>query len=107
MTIYKIILILVSKLFKLYSWIYYIILFICNYSTINRFTSETYESFHKTYIKQLYRISNKKNIETQLMQAVSINLKFFEVLQFISEIFVAFKYYYNILIIDTKTNYNK
>ena len=95
------------KLPKLYSWIHHIILSIRNYGAINGFTSKTYESLHKTYVKQLYRISNKKNIETQLIQAISINLKFFEVLQFISEVFVAFKYYYNILIIDTKTNYNK
>ena len=33
---------------------------------------ETYESLHKEYVKNPYRLSNKKNIEVQLMQIVSI-----------------------------------
>ena len=64
------------KLPKLHSWIHHIIQSIRNYGAINGYTSETYESLHKNYVKQSYRLSNKKNIEIQLMQAVS-NVKFF------------------------------
>ena len=59
------------KLPKLYSWIHHIILSIRLYGAINGFISETYESLHKNYVKQPYRMSNKKNIEMQLMQIVS------------------------------------
>jgi hypothetical protein len=79
------------KLPKLHSWIHHIIPSIRNYGAINGFTSETYESLHKTYVKQPYRMSNKKNIETQLMQAVSINLKFFEVLNIYTVYFGGFR----------------
>ena len=33
---------------------------------------EIYESLHKYFVKIPYRISNKKNIETQLLQTVSV-----------------------------------
>jgi len=35
---------------------------------------ETYESLHKEYVKNPYRLSNKKNIEIQIMKTVSFNL---------------------------------
>ena len=60
------------KLPKLHSWVYHIINSIELFSAINRYTTETYESFHKEYVKNPYRLSNKKNIEVQLMQIVSI-----------------------------------
>lgn len=43
-----------------------------NFGAINGYTTETYESLHHEYVKVPYRLSNKKNIETQLMQIVSI-----------------------------------
>lgn len=60
------------KLPKLHSWIYHIISSIRNYGALNGYTSETYESLHKNYVKQPYRLSNKKDIEIQLIQKVSI-----------------------------------
>ena len=33
---------------------------------------ETYESLHKDFVKIPYRLSNKKNIEPQLLQTVCI-----------------------------------
>jgi hypothetical protein len=33
--------------------------------------TETYESLHKEYIKNPYRLSNKKAIENQMMKMVS------------------------------------
>ena len=62
------------KLPKLHSWIYHIVLIIQNYGALNGYTSETYESLHKNYVKQLYRLSNKKDIEIQLIQKISIYL---------------------------------
>ncbi|GBC44827.2 hypothetical protein GLOIN_2v1783703 [Rhizophagus irregularis DAOM 181602=DAOM 197198] len=35
---------------------------------INGYTTETYESLHKEYVKNPYRLSNKKNIEVQIMK---------------------------------------
>ena len=60
------------KLPKLHSWIYHIVSTIQNYEALNGYTSETYESLHKNYVKQPYRLSNKKDIEIQLIQKVSI-----------------------------------
>ena len=60
------------KLPKLHSWMYYIIDSIRSYGAINGYITETYESLHKYFIKIPYRISNKKNIETQLLQTVSV-----------------------------------
>ena len=41
------------------------------YGAINGYTTETYESLHKDFVKIPYS-SNKKNGETQLLQIVSI-----------------------------------
>lgn len=60
------------KLPKLHSWIYHIIDSIRMYGAINGYTTETYESLHKNFVKIPYRISNKKNIENQLLETVSI-----------------------------------
>lgn len=60
------------KLPKLHSWLYHIIDSIRSYGAINGYTTETYESLHKDYVKIPYRGSNKKNVETQLLQTVSM-----------------------------------
>ena len=60
------------KLPKLHSWLYHIIDSIKLYGAINGYTAETYESLHKNFVKIPYRISNKKNIENQLLETVSI-----------------------------------
>ncbi|RIA93981.1 hypothetical protein C1645_818632 [Glomus cerebriforme] len=56
------------KLPKLHSWVYYIIDSIRSFGAINGYTTETYESLYKDYVKSPYRLSNKKNVETQIMQ---------------------------------------
>ncbi|RHZ75963.1 hypothetical protein Glove_208g164 [Diversispora epigaea] len=38
---------------------------------INGYTTETYESLHKTYVKIPYRLSNKKEVEKQIMENVN------------------------------------
>src|SRR5271154_2197670 len=58
------------KLLKLHSWIYHIVNSIRSFGAVNGFTTETYESLHKEYVKAPYRLSNKKNIEVQLMKIV-------------------------------------
>ena len=60
------------KLPKLHSWLYHIIDSIKLYGAVNGYTTETYESLHKNFVKIPYRISNKKNIENQLLDTVSI-----------------------------------
>ena len=42
------------------------------YGAINGYTTETYETLHKDFVKISYWSSNKKNVETQLLQIVSI-----------------------------------
>lgn len=56
---------------KLHSWIYHIVDTIREYGAINGYTTETYESLHKTYVKIPYRLSNKKDVEKQIMENVS------------------------------------
>ena len=60
------------KLPKLHSWVYHIIDSIRSYGAINGYTTETYESLHKYFIKIPYQISNKKDVEPQLLRTVSI-----------------------------------
>ena len=55
---------------KLHSWIYHIIDTIREYGAINGYTTETYESLHKTYVKKPYRLSNKKDVVDQIMKNV-------------------------------------
>jgi hypothetical protein len=57
---------------KLHSWIYHIVDTIREFGAINGYTTETYESLHKSYVKIPYRLSNKKNVENQIMQTVNI-----------------------------------
>lgn len=51
---------------------YHIVDSIKSFGAINGFTMETYESLHKEYVKIPYRLSNKKDIEVQLMKIVCI-----------------------------------
>jgi hypothetical protein len=51
---------------------YHIVDSIKSFGAINGFTTETYESLHKEYIKTPYRLSNKKDIEVQIMKIVCI-----------------------------------
>ena len=76
---------------KLHSWLYDIVDTIREYGAINRYTTETYESLHKTYVKNPYRLSNRKDVEKQIMQTVNIRniLKCYEILS-------SFANYYNI-----------
>ncbi|RHZ83334.1 hypothetical protein Glove_97g49 [Diversispora epigaea] len=49
----------------LYLWKYHIIDTIRKYRAINGYTTEIYESLHKTYVKIPYRLSNKRDVETK------------------------------------------
>ncbi|RHZ90077.1 hypothetical protein Glove_8g96 [Diversispora epigaea] len=37
---------------------------------INEYITETYESLHKTYVKIPYHLSNKKEVEKQIMENI-------------------------------------
>jgi len=39
---------------------------------LNGFSTETYESLHKDFVKTPYYLSNKQNIEDQIMKVVII-----------------------------------
>ncbi|RHZ84123.1 hypothetical protein Glove_85g60 [Diversispora epigaea] len=69
---------------KLLKWIYHIFKSIRQFGAINRYTTETYESLHKDFVKIPYRMSNKKNVEDQIMKTkkptklLNFSSKFFE-----------------------------
>jgi hypothetical protein len=44
---------------------------ITEYGAINNFTTETYESLHKEFVKNPYRMSNKHNATSQMLLTVS------------------------------------
>ncbi|GES75667.1 hypothetical protein GLOIN_2v1783703 [Rhizophagus clarus] len=54
------------KLLKLHSWVYHIIDSIRSYGTINGYTTETYESLHKYFVKIPYRIRCRTSTFTNL-----------------------------------------
>ncbi|RHZ88118.1 hypothetical protein Glove_26g229 [Diversispora epigaea] len=58
------------KMPKLHSWIYHIVDAIRDFGTINGYTTEIYESLHKTYVKIPYHLSNKKDVEMQIMKNI-------------------------------------
>ncbi len=55
---------------KLHSWRYHVIPTIRRFETINGFTTDTYETLHKFYVKNPYRKSNKKDIMNQILNKV-------------------------------------
>ncbi|RHZ76095.1 hypothetical protein Glove_203g15 [Diversispora epigaea] len=64
------------KLPKLHSWVHHIVDTIREFGAINGYTTETYEALHKTYVKIPYRLSNKKDVEEQMMKTFKTPLKF-------------------------------
>src|SRR6185369_16211579 len=59
------------KLPKLHSWRYHVVSAIKRFGVINGFSTETYETLHKYYVKNLYRKSNKKEVMNQIVNRVS------------------------------------
>ena len=57
---------------KLHSWVYHTIDLIRKYGSLNGFSTETYESLYKDFVKTPYYLTNKQNIEVQIMQMVII-----------------------------------
>ncbi|RHZ74796.1 hypothetical protein Glove_219g104 [Diversispora epigaea] len=58
------------KLPKLHSWVHHIVDTIREFGAINGYITETYEVLHKTYVKISYRLSNKKDVEEQMMKTI-------------------------------------
>ncbi|KAF0552385.1 zn-finger domain-containing protein [Gigaspora margarita] len=58
------------KFSKLHSWVYHTTDLIKKYGCLNGFTIETYESLYKDFVKTPYYLSNKQNIENQIMKMV-------------------------------------
>lgn len=57
---------------KLHMWRYHTIHTIQCYGTINGLTTETYETLHKNWVKNPYRMTNKKNILDQMFKTVKL-----------------------------------
>ncbi|RIB06568.1 hypothetical protein C2G38_2216737 [Gigaspora rosea] len=55
---------------KLHSWKYHTVAAVRKYGVLNGLSTETYETLHKTYVKNPYQSSNRKNIMQQLIKAV-------------------------------------
>ncbi|RHZ60532.1 hypothetical protein Glove_352g9 [Diversispora epigaea] len=55
---------------KLHSWVFHICSSIREFDAINGYTTETYESLHKDYVKKPYKLTNKKEIEKQIMKII-------------------------------------
>ncbi|RHZ82207.1 hypothetical protein Glove_112g39 [Diversispora epigaea] len=58
------------KLPKLHSWIHHIVDTIREFRVINGYTTETYKALYKTYVKIPYCLSNKKDMEEQMMKII-------------------------------------
>jgi hypothetical protein len=61
---------------KLHHLLYHIIPAIKDYGSSNGWNAETFEYLHKAYIKDPYRMSNKRNINSQILKTVSIKILF-------------------------------
>ncbi|KAF0473311.1 zn-finger domain-containing protein [Gigaspora margarita] len=55
---------------KLHSWVYHTTDLIKKYEPLNGFSTETYESLHKDFVKSPYYLTNKKDIEIQILKMV-------------------------------------
>ena len=59
---------------KLHNWIYHIVVTIKEHGAINSFTTETYESLYKKWVKNPYKISNQHDATSQILNTVSYYL---------------------------------
>ena len=57
---------------KLHNWIYHITTAIAEHGVINSFTTETYEFLHKEWVKNPYRMSNRRDVTSQMLRTVRI-----------------------------------
>lgn len=57
---------------KFHHFLNHMIPSIKNYGSPNGWNAETFESLHKTYIKDSYRMSNKRNVDSQILGIVNI-----------------------------------
>ncbi|RGB42119.1 hypothetical protein C1646_662458 [Rhizophagus diaphanus] len=55
---------------KLHSWQYHTVAAIRKYGALNVLSTETYETLHKYYVKNPYRLLNRKDVMHQLVNAV-------------------------------------
>ncbi|RHZ76803.1 hypothetical protein Glove_192g37 [Diversispora epigaea] len=65
---------------KFYSWIYHIFESIRQFSAINGYTTETYESLHKDFLKRqdIINMINKKQKKKKSIKLLNFSLKLFE-----------------------------
>jgi hypothetical protein len=56
---------------KLHSWLFHIDETIRQFGSLNGMTTETYEALHKSYVKNNYKRTNKRNFDPQILSIVS------------------------------------
>ncbi|RHZ69351.1 hypothetical protein Glove_284g14 [Diversispora epigaea] len=59
-----------KDLSELHLWVYHIVNTIREFRAINEYTTETYKALYKIYVKIPYRLSNKKDVEEQMMKTI-------------------------------------
>ena len=59
---------------KLHCWLHHTEQAIRLYGALDGYSSETYESFHRECVKNPYRKSNKRQIESQMLATVCMRL---------------------------------
>ena len=77
-------------------WRYHTIHTIQRYGSLNGLTTETYETLHKNWVKNPYRMSNKKDTHNQMLKTVYCN--------YLSKFFKVLSIYLSFLILDSTTN---
>ncbi|CAB4438482.1 unnamed protein product [Rhizophagus irregularis] len=55
---------------KLHNWCYHIVASVREYGAINGFSTDTYESLHKYYVKIPYRMSNRRDAISQIVKTI-------------------------------------
>lgn len=60
------------RLPKLHSWCHHMIQAIYDFGSTNGYTTETYETLHKQWVKNPYRISNRRNATEQMLGTVCL-----------------------------------
>jgi hypothetical protein len=59
---------------KLHTWLMHTNSSIKKFGAINGYTTETYENLHKYYVKDPYKLSNKKNEMKQILKKARVTI---------------------------------
>jgi hypothetical protein len=98
------------RLPKFHSWVCHTITSITEYGAINNFTTETYETLHKEWVKNPYRMSNKRDATSQMLRTVNRKVIFVVILYdywlVLQCIIISINSTIIVIYLGTKTGYN-